>query len=107
MVLHFSDIISDTISYTTDYAYGKNIGNYTLSIETVTSSKYDVNYESGKVTVEQKELSADAFEVSAIDKSYDGNTDVTLTAKVKTECIVKGDNVTADLSGEFDNENAR
>ena len=101
-----SDITSDTISYTTDYAYGKNIGNYTLSIETVTSSKYDVNYESGKVTVEQKELSADAFEVSAIDKSYDGNTDVTLTAKVKTECIVKGDNVTADLSGEFDNANA-
>ena len=32
--------------------------------------------------------------------------DVTLTAKVKTECIVKGDNVTADLSGEFDNANA-
>lgn len=102
-----SDITSpDKISYTTDYAYGKNIGNYTLSVAEITSSKYDVNCESGKVTVEQKELSTDAFDVTAIDKSYDGTTDVTLTAKVKTDYLITGDNVTVDLSGEFADANA-
>ena len=106
--VELSDITSDSLTYTTDYAYGKNIGNYTLSVADITSPKYEVNCESGKVTVEQKELSVSNgdFIVKALDKSYDGTKDVTLTVSIAPSSLITGDNVTADISGEFEDENA-
>ncbi len=96
-----SDITDEPLTYTTDYSYGRSVGNYTLTPAEVTSPKYEVNTESGKVTVVPKALSADDFTVRAADKSYDGTKDVILTAAVKPSSLITGDSVTADISGEF------
>ena len=94
------------MKFSTSYKAGDNVGRYPLSIEAVESDKYEVEIVNGNITVDQKMLTVDDFDVTAQNKVYNASADAVLSAAVKEESKFSGDNVTAEVTGAFEDANA-
>ena len=104
--LKLEDITDEPLKFSTSYKAGDNVGRYPLSIEAVESDKYEVEIVNGNITVDQKMLTVDDFDVTAQNKVYNASADAVLSAAVKEESKFSGDNVTAEVTGAFEDANA-
>lgn len=100
-----ADITGNEV-YTTSYRTGDGIGKYDINISGLSSELYELVFVPGKLTVAQKALKADDFEITANDKNYDGTANAELILTAKDGAIVSGDAVSLIARGTFDNANA-
>lgn len=98
--------LSGTLAFTTKYAVGKSVGEYEVTPNGLTSDTYDITFESGTIIVTEKTLNAADFEITAANKVYDGTNTAEISAAVKADALVGADNLRAEISGHFADENA-
>ena len=98
--------LSGTLAFTTKYAAGKGIGEYEVTPNGLTSDTYDITFESGTITVTEKVLTKNDFTIIAENKTYDQTNSANISAAVKADALVGADNLRAEISGQFADENA-
>lgn len=81
----------------------KNVGTYTIYYK-VDARGYNSFTGSATVTITKKAVTAT---VTAKDKTYDGNTNATVSAEVSSDDLISGDSITINgITGTFDDKNA-
>ena len=98
--------LSGTLAFTTKYAVGKGVGEYEVTPNGLTSDTYDITFESGTITVTEKVLNKNDFTIIAENKTYDQTNSANISAAVKADALVGADNLRAEISGHFADENA-
>ena len=98
--------LSGTLAFTTKYAAGKGVGEYEVTPKGLTSDTYDITFESGTITVTEKVLNKNDFTIIAENKTYDQTNSANISAAVKADALVGADNLRAEISGHFADENA-
>ena len=98
--------LSGTLAFTTKYAAGKGVGEYEVTPNGLTSDTYDITFESGTITVTEKVLNKNDFTIIAENKTYDQTNSANISAAVKADALVGADNLRAEISGHFADENA-
>jgi len=99
--INSQDYNASQLAYTTGYAVGKAVGQYTVRASGLSSDKYNFVYESGTLTVNEKTLSLGDFTVTASAKKYDGTTDAAVSAAVKNTALVGGDKLGVTVTASF------
>ncbi len=100
------DELNGTLSFATKYAKGKNVGDYDVMPSGLTSDIYDIIFESGTITVAEKVLTSDDFDITVSDKTYDGAREADVFASVKPGSLVSGDRIAVGVYANFIDENA-
>lgn len=101
-----ADDFGGELAFRTKYTAGKDVGEYDIEPMGLTSDIYDITFETGTITVNEKILTADDFTVVAKDKTYDMTADVTISASVNENALVGADKLTVVIDGSFKDENA-